>query len=114
MTAMTTTDLKYWYKYFNKRFFRNSLPDVWVTFGRLPIGTQVMGRSHFAGPNYEPYKITVSSRLKHWDSVCIIILLHEMAHVSIGGKYAHGKRFFQELDRLYKAGVYTKVRGGLL
>lgn len=110
---MTNYDLRYWYKEFNRRFFSGKLPkSVSVGYRKLP--RTLMGRAHFVGPSFRPTKISVSERMKIYDKISIIILLHEMAHISIGGKYKHGKTFWKEVDRLYKAGAYTRVRGGVL
>lgn len=109
---MLTCELSYWYERFNERFFSNKLTkDIWVHFGKLP--GNVLGRTKF-GKKWEALEIRVSNRIKHLDSYSIIILVHEMCHVSIGGKYNHGPRFKRELERVIGKGALTRVRGGAI
>lgn len=118
---MQTRDLKYWYNKFNKKFFSNKLPDVWVHFARTGRGKRsnrysLLGQTYFSN-KWEPYEIRIHHKLYNkplFETLCIKTLLHEMAHVSVGGKFRHGPEFKKEIDRLYKAGAYTKTNGGIL
>lgn len=131
---MRTSDLIYWYKYFNRKYFGNKLPKrLWVRFGKLKRGC--LGETRFRmlcnecdkclqlktkfkkeiKENFLPYDIMINQKFKSGlggDEMIITTLLHEMAHVSIGGKYRHGPKFKKELRRLMTVGAFDRVLGG--
>lgn len=126
---MTSLHLKCLYNKFNKKYFKNQLPDLYVHYGKLH--RNCFGKTRFKilckGKCERCYKlrtkyidevknnrlaidIIVSDKLKKSisDHQSVLTLLHEMIHVSIGGKYQHGPKFRKEMKRLLRAGAYNR------
>jgi|ERR1700733_3350232 len=107
MRKMTDHEIQKEFLLLNERFFDDKLPWVEVRFG----GNLPRTDGHF---NAVKNQIRIDRKLRNFHSLSTIVLLHEMAHVSMmiqgyrgypeeGG---HGSLFQVELDRLYKAGAY--------
>lgn len=131
---MRTSDLIYWYKFFNKKYFGNKLPKrLWVHFGKLKRNR--LGETRFQRlcnkcdkcaelkkkfkkkikNNFVPHDLRINQKFRSGlgsDGMVITTLLHEMVHVSIGGKYYHGPKFKKELRRLMTVGAFDRVLGG--
>jgi hypothetical protein len=125
---MTSSDLKYLYNLFNKKYFSDKLPDIYVHYGKTRRGcygftafTTLCKRcekckrlklkyGHEMKNGRLAIHLTVSNLLKKSLGVhqSVITLLHEMMHVSIGGKYKHGPKFRKEKKRLLRAGAYDR------
>lgn len=67
---------------------------------------------------YKPVEIRISPELAKYSKMVIISLIHEMCHVSNAVKYkricSHGPKFVKELERVLKAGAFTRFNGGVL
>ena len=126
---MKTIELKYWYSFFNKKYFKNKLPDLYVHFGKL--SRFKMGRTKFRvlckscdcclklREKYKdeiktdrlPIEISINKQFQKGlggYELAITTLVHEMIHVSIGGKYYHGPKFRKEKKRLLRAGILDR------
>jgi len=86
---MTNRELKRLYKYYNRRWFQNKLPDIVVRFGNLRNGA--LGVTTFVGR--DPEYITISNQIKHGQYLNKMVLLHEAVHVSLPVTVTHGPRF---------------------
>jgi len=117
MDGMRNYELRYWYDLFNKKYFGKKLPRIPVRF-RKCITKHAMAESDFRIPSNEPVEIRIDPYLNKHSKSVIVCLLHEMCHVSTAVKYkrrcGHGPKFQQEIERLYRAGAYTRYNGGLL
>ena len=104
---MTNKDLQREYRRLNERFFGGQLPmDATVKFSD-------MDRSDLGLCSGET--IEISNAIKNIDNFVYVVLLHEMAHLSLP-EYAgypseggHGMRFQAELVRLFNAGAYDNL-----
>ena len=98
------------YDIFNDKYYDNKLPEDIKVFYGTPVDSD--------DAHWDPVKreIVVNKDLRTHDSLALICLLHEMAHVKmdeecyIGGTTLkdphHGMRYQAEIDRLYKVGAY--------
>lgn len=112
------SDLKYWYNYMNKRFFKKKLPNIAVRF-KEPYLRHSMAETVSDIKTHQSLEIRVAPYLKTQSRVAVMSLLHEMCHVSCNVKYkdfrvGHGPRFTKELESLCRKGAFTRVNGGLL
>jgi predicted metal-dependent hydrolase len=92
------------YDYSNKKFYGNKLPEIEIKYSKRMHMKHAMGETLFVG--LEPKRINIAYYLQYVPSQCIITVLHEMAHVKLGRKVGHGKKFKAELLRLHKVGAY--------
>jgi hypothetical protein len=128
---MKTSDLIYWYKFFNRKYFGNRLPKhLWVHFGKLKRNR--LGETRFRKlcskcdkciqlrkrfkkeikNDFLPHDIRINQKFKSGlgcDEMSITTLLHEMVHISISAKYHHGPKFKKELRRLMTVGAFDRV-----
>ena len=108
MELMTNTRLKHWYKVFNRKYFKNELPNLEVKFSK-ELPDQMMGGSRWnrkRGKDASFNAIWINWAHRKGTVIAIQTLLHEMCHIAIGPRYNHGTRFHKQIDRLYKAGAY--------
>jgi hypothetical protein len=120
---LNNKDLMYVYSLANKRYFKKKLPkNLLVKFAKI----KPLGKTRFMHPcsrcnecqrlkvkyakemkrGWIPIEILIDNKLKSCSTHAIVTLLHEMVHVSIGGGYQHGSRFYKELDRIWKAKAF--------
>jgi hypothetical protein len=109
---MRTSDLRYWYNWYNKKYFKNKLPKTLsVHYGKLKRNR--LGIVCFLIKNWVPVELVVSQKFRTGlgsDDLAIATMLHEMVHISIGGKERkHGPRFRKEVKRLSRAGALDKL-----
>ena len=94
------------YNHFNKTCFGNKLllPRV-LKFAKQDEDGLTSWR--FTGE----VEITIHEDLRNHLDLAAVVLLHEMAHVSMGYDYSgdHGMRFEAEMVRLFMAGAYDKI-----
>jgi hypothetical protein len=102
---LTIIELQGAYREYNKKYFKGKLPKVIIKYKKL--NDNVAGRTFFGyGEDWPAQEIHLSKRLSYYEKCTVQTLLHEMIHISIGGKYKHGSRFKKELKRLIKAGAF--------
>ena len=94
-----------WYAYFNLKYYKGKLPDLKVYWYMGFKKSQIHGATTFE--NGSPDRILINRNLKvdHLGRMCIIALLHEMAHVATPHAQ-HGKVFKDEQKRLVLKGAY--------
>lgn len=111
-----TRDLLHWFEIADRKYFGNKLPKVWVHFG-YPEGkaSTILGRVKWVRPHnakhkkFCPTELIISSKLRPaaFEKHCLITLLHECAHLNLGIKTNHGKKFDTEIKRLFLAGAFN-------
>jgi hypothetical protein len=104
---MPDIDLQATYKLLNKKYFEGKLPQVEIVYcniHELPVKGSI-GTTTFE--NGVPVKIWLFDALAYMGIFLIQTLLHEMAHVKLGMKAGHGKKFKAELLRLHTEGAYN-------
>jgi hypothetical protein len=91
----------------NRKFFDNRLPRVRVRFGyiRPECGTSFMG---FCLPD----RIMLAPFLKKSGKCALMVLLHEMAHLSVPDSQNHGRKWVREMHRLHDAGAFNSILYG--
>jgi hypothetical protein len=95
--------LKRAYRWYNRRYFGNQLPnppDVnirWEDLGNAMMGYQLLD------------EIVLNRKDRLRTSVWRFTLLHEMLHLSLPDEPAHGKKFQAGMMRLAKAGAFRKL-----
>jgi hypothetical protein len=107
---VTNKDLHEEASHLNEYFFYGRLIGLRVQFGGNPAGTD-------GCYNFKKHLISISPGLKNFQSLCYLVLLHELAHAYLEvqgykgypGDGGHGMRFQAELDRLYHAGAYDSL-----
>jgi predicted metal-dependent hydrolase len=88
----------------NVLYFANKLPKVRVRFKKRLRIKDSEGGCLWTKPN-QP-EIEILDKLQAFPTLVFITLLHEMAHVKMGYRAQHGKKFKAELLRLHKIGAY--------
>lgn len=129
MIKVSNKEMMEVYSYLNHKYFKSKLPRLEIKFIHLK-GFR-LGRTYFEilcsckrcdklrikyGPhiknNHLPRFIEIDKRLsrgKGSPELSYAVLLHEMAHVSVGGKHQHGPKFRKEMKRLLRAGAGDPV-----
>jgi hypothetical protein len=113
---MTDKDMTLMYRGFNEVFFDNRLPRyVKVRFVPEQMLRNV-NKHHEADAAWRPAlgEIWIDQVYARSESIALILLLHEMAHVKLEGTYfghpsknpGHGMIFQAEIFRLIMAGAY--------
>lgn len=98
------------YVSYNKKFFHDLLPqNLSVTFGT--IDEKCAGITYLDRDTKEGIAIIIDKNLRNLGRYVKIVLLHEMAHVSVGFKerHLHGPLWKQERKRLIDAGAFTPL-----
>lgn len=100
--------LRRYYLHLNRKWFNGELPlDVIVTWEPCDnawgeLFTLGSGRLH----------ITLDTGLRGMQEFMLITLLHEMAHIALGGPnygHKHGRRWRAEMRRLAAAGAFDEL-----
>jgi hypothetical protein len=100
------TRLQKTYRYYNRRYFGNSLPNppvVKVKWGDLPAS--YMGLQHGD-------EITISRKYRDTSSLWRGTLIHEMQHLALDDfvtRSDHGKEFQAGMLRLAKLGAFRFI-----
>ena len=107
MLPASNPQLCRWYSRYREQYFGDRLPPPHCVSLRFehPEEDQdgcVMEDSEGAGL----FHVQIDPALRAFKSLAKIVLLHEMAHVSIWPIRKHGKGFKQVLERLWEAGAY--------
>lgn len=105
---VTPGQLRWWYRRFNAAYFG----------GRLPMPGQILFRRGLSELGYTLFfptgrssvalEVSVTDRLRHSLDLCLIVLLHEMAHVA-KPRAEHGPVHKKEIRRLFRAGAYDAL-----
>jgi len=110
------TDLEFWFRIYNKRYFGGRLPNckvTWCSPKKKVLGhfwskdQPVPGTKEFVD---RFYFIEISRRLKFSSKLWAFTLLHEMVHLKLRdteGKSDHGHKFQREMKRLMKLGAFN-------
>jgi hypothetical protein len=89
------------YDYYNRRYFKNKLPHnaelIFTEHVGSAIGMTMLG--------FDPPVIMIAERIRQFGSTVDLTLLHEMAHIKLGKRVNHGKKFQKEMLRLANAGA---------
>jgi predicted metal-dependent hydrolase len=101
----TNKQLKRLYKFYNRRWFKNKLPDVVVRFGNP--GSGALGVTTFIGG--EPAYITISKAVKNGQYLYRMVLLHECVHVSLPISVTHGPKFQSRMRTLAKRRAFDGI-----
>lgn len=93
-------DLRYWYWFYNRKYFKGRLPKARVKFKR--IEPRDLGECLL-----EDKTIHIAKELKRWPCIAKSTLLHEMVHLSLShSNQEHGRKFQKEMLRLAKKGAF--------
>jgi len=105
---VTNRELKQYYRKFNRKYFDNSLPDIFVGYAPVSTGHAAEFISYEDGT----YKIHVHPLLKRLklDNYSLLLLVHEMAHCNLRDaparvRHGHGPIFQKEMKRLANLGA---------
>lgn len=99
--------LRRWYLAFNRKYFRGELPEETAVFWE-PDGGHL--GTTMKMPDGE-FVIRIDPALRFSSRMAKIWLLHEMAHISTWNQKhrAHGRKFKEEINRLYHCGAYISL-----
>lgn len=98
------------YVKYNKEFFHDTLPsDLIVRFA--DGGGKWEGQTLFDNEKKVAVEVLIEKRLRDFADYSCIVLLHELAHVSVGFKerHLHGPLWKKERKRLIDAGAFTPL-----
>lgn len=105
--------LKRWYNSINRRFYAGQLPDDVELWWEPCAGAYAETLEIERAPGAEPQLlIRIDPCLIGMPEIAQIKLRHECIHVAQWGRKRwkdHGKKFQQELDRLYHAGAFRHL-----
>lgn len=98
-----------WFKKYNKWYWDNKLPNVQV--GWANGLSESMAVACTIGVTDDETKHTIfviylDPALKPYNNICLLNLLHEMAHVALFPYIQHGKKFDDEMLRLASRGAF--------
>jgi hypothetical protein len=94
------------YKHYNRKYFKNKLPTVWLHYGGKP------GRSAHAETTWYSdgaMEIMINREFQRCGRLIRIFLLHEMAHVSLPNNAFHGPRYKARIKKLIRQGAYDNL-----
>jgi hypothetical protein len=98
--ASSHLSLRRWYRYYNKLYFNNELPDdvnlIWAPLNGVHAQT-------------DRQTIWMDPQTQLFPKFMRTTLLHEMAHISCSPRASHGPVFQAEIDRLYAAGAFRRL-----
>lgn len=104
--------LKKLYREYNRKFFGNTLPKIWLIFGqarewkKARLGKTTCAATFFEGG--KPIGIAIRYYKHKGSQYCKTDLLHEMCHVA-RPRAGHGPAFKEEIRRLMLAGAFDKL-----
>ncbi len=101
---MTNRDLRYAYKYYNRKFFGGVLPPATVKFRRMPKRHCSLGVTY-----KEDREININWELRNWMTIAHSTLLHEMVHMFLPARYTHGPIFQRAMLHLATQGAFEKL-----
>lgn len=104
-TPVQKKDLSILYTYFNKKYFKNSLPKVRLKFA--PLAKKFFGKAHikWEGTEIKDLLITIADLIRGAKNEVVNTLLHEMIHIwqymmfSKTGDKTYLDDFYSSLDR---------------
>lgn len=100
----TNADLRRYYATANRLYFHNKLPkDFPVRFGWL----KETGLVRVRHSDQVPVDITINEKLRTFQAITIMVVLHEMLHIEKPHHKGHGWRFDRRMLRLAKAGAFS-------
>jgi hypothetical protein len=99
---VTNSELLWWYKKYNRKYFGGKLPAIKIKFSKLAVNT-------LAEVWYEEREIYISNWIKTSDLLVRMNILHEMVHLSLPVGCHHGPKFEKEMLRLAKAGAFRGI-----
>ena len=99
---MTSAALQRRYRFYNREYFENRLPRRMKVRFVKSISGRVMG-------DVNEDEIRVSRYYCRADKTAHLVLLHEMAHLSIGRWFSHGSIFDEEMTRLACKGAFSDI-----
>jgi predicted metal-dependent hydrolase len=101
-----TKTLTQMFNFYNRKYFGGELKIFNIRFKRLPASTY--GQVQFYKGGYLP-EIEINRSLLKIPTYVSIIVLHEMAHVSLPKSAKHGHRFLAVIKRLVVEGAYDDL-----
>ena len=103
MSRQTNADLRRYYSEANAKYFHNRLPkDIPMRFAKMrDVGTTWIDDDNV------PVEIWVTEKLRTFQAITIMVVLHEMQHVQEPSHIGHGWRFDKRMLKLAKAGAFA-------
>lgn len=112
------TDLELWFRIYNKRYFRNSLPECEIKWADLKWfghqGVRYVRKRANGRVELEPrYYIRIAKDTRGLRSTWHMTLLHELCHLKLrdgDGQHQgrdHGHKFQREMKRLANMGAFN-------
>ena len=99
----TNAHLRSYYCWANAEYFRNALPkDIPMRFAKM----RAVGTTWVDSKTGKPVEIWVTDKLRKFQAITMMIVLHEMQHVEKPSCMGHGWRFDKRMLRLAKAGAF--------
>ncbi len=104
---ITTRELELAFEFHNEHFFGGKLAPPKVEF----VSAKTLDdKDGLTSVGEHGLVIQISSQLRHFPNLCMIVFLHELAHIAQWGTNtlpgAHGMIFSAEIVRLFNAGAY--------
>lgn len=115
-----SSTMERYYRALNKRYFRNKLARTEIIIRRGLVKENKLGRVELIDNMHYPklrkrakYLISLSPKLIFSLYHLLLVLLHEMAHVSVdpdlNAKFQdHGRKWQNEMKRLARIGAFRK------
>ena len=105
---VTNGQLRWWYRRLNAAYFGGRLPMPGQLIFRRRMDD--LGHTLFFKVSRQPVvmEIALSGTLRSSLDLCLIVLLHEMAHVA-RPRAGHGPAHKAEIRRLFRAGAYKNL-----
>ena len=101
--------LKRWYTKYNRKYFGNKLPKDTIVFWckRVFRYDDAIGAADVF--DALPHTIYIACELKKIHKVALIVLLHEMCHIAVGGDPDHGRRWQLKMKSLASRGAFESL-----
>ena len=114
---MTNKRLKFWFNFYNRKYFGERLPKGTVVSWSSAIRKHEIERTHIHGKTKcsesgcRQSFIRLHSDMQKMQAVALMTMLHAMVHLDgyMDGPDDHGPRFQRQMQRLAKRGAFRDL-----
>jgi hypothetical protein len=108
MRKMKNSCLRYWFRIFNKKYFKSKFPKKFaVEFAKIHKRRMGITRVEKRGGDLIVGPIRIHKKYRREPSIACMTLLHEMVHAENPSKNGHGKWFNKRMTKLAKDGAFN-------
>lgn len=106
MKGKTDKWLRRRFRFYNKKFFDNSIEEPEIIVFIPLLKEKCDGYTRWLSQH--PTRLEIDDSLRNHPCLTNIVILHEMAHLKLGPSYLedHGMLYGAEIVRLFNAGAY--------